>query len=408
MTKKQQAYDITIVGGGMVGATLACALGNKGFNIALIETVTPDTAWPKEKFDIRVSAITRATVNVFKAIGAWQGMVDRRVCPYRNMHVWDASGDGVIHFDSAEIGEPDLGHIAENSVIQAALWDRLDHIPAVTRYCPAQCHAIEWHDDYCRVTLEDAQVIESQLLVGADGGRSWVRTQAGIHTIGWQYQQTAVVGTVKTAEHHRDTAWQRFLPDGPLAFLPMPDGYSAIVWSTTAEHAEALIKLNKRDFLEELHQSFGNSLGQMKSVGPRGAFPLRLSHTEEYVRPRLALIGDAAHSIHPLAGQGVNLGVADAASLVQVILEARQKQQDIGRLQVLRRYERWRKGENLTMLAAMDGFKRLFSNDQTLLRWTRNVGLNLTNQTPPLKHFFMRQALGTMGDLPELAKQVAE
>ncbi|OGT18779.1 MAG: hypothetical protein A2V90_00590, partial [Gammaproteobacteria bacterium RBG_16_57_12] len=312
---KTQRYDLIIVGGGMVGATLACALGDSPLRIALVEHQSPSTRWPVPDFDIRVSAITRATENVFRAVGAWPGMEQRRVCPYQHMRVWDAGGNGEIHFDCAGIGEANLGHIIENSVIQAALWERAGQFGNIARICPATPAQLAWDNRQASLMLSQGITLASSLLVGADGGRSWVREQGGIDCLGWDYQQTAVVATIKTPAGHQDTAWQRFLPDGPLAFLPLPGAYCSIVWSTRPAHAETLLALSDADFLHTLQQNIGDVLGELEGVGPRGAFQLRLSHTREYVRPRLALIGDAAHSIHPLAGQGVNLGVADAASL---------------------------------------------------------------------------------------------
>lgn len=397
-------YDIIIVGAGMVGATLACALGQQGFQIALIEAYKPDFDWPTDSADQRVSAITRASQNIFESIGVWESMIQQRVSPYREMRVWDATGSGAIHFDSADLGVPLLGHIVENRVTVFALHKQLETLKNVTLLMPATVTELNIESEKSQVTLDDGQTLTANLLVAADGSRSKVRELAGIETTGWPYHQHAVVAQITTSASHQETAWQRFMPDGPLAFLPLADGSSSIVWSTTPEHAEELLALDETDFLDQLQKTFGDSLGRMLKCGSRAAFPLRMQHAKTYTQPRLALLGDAAHTVHPLAGQGVNLGLADAASLAEVLVNARQQGQDIGLHKVLRRYERWRKGENLAMIATMDGFKRLFGSSQPALKWLRNIGLGLTNSTTPIKNLIMRQAMGLEGDLSRLAK----
>lgn len=397
-------FDILIVGGGMVGATLACALGNTTQRIGVIESAEAPVEWPDEEFDIRVSAITRATEKVFAGIGAWEGMVRRRVEAYSRMHVWDATGSGSIHFDSADIGEPNLGHIIENRVILAALLERMAEFDNIELICPAQVATLDRSTDSAVLMLEDGRRLKSRLVVGADGANSWVREQAKISTTGWAYEQTAVVATIKTSKHHQDACWQRFMPSGPLAFLPLPRSLSSIVWSTSPERAAELVKMPESQFLDELQRAFGDRLGRMESTGPRGAFPLLLRHADKYCAERLVLVGNAAHAIHPLAGQGLNLGVSDAAALAEVLLKAHADKQDIGELAVLRRYERWRKADNLAVMAAMDGFKRLFSNDNGALKLLRNLGLALADRGGPAKHLMIRRAMGLSGDLPRLSR----
>ncbi|MBD3670212.1 MAG: UbiH/UbiF/VisC/COQ6 family ubiquinone biosynthesis hydroxylase [Gammaproteobacteria bacterium] len=387
-------YDVVIVGGGMVGAALACALGDSALKVAVVEGREPDLGWPREDYDIRVSAITRASQHLFENLGVWEGMCQRRVSAYTDMHVWDATGRGEIHFDSADIGEPDLGHIIENSVIQSVLLTRLAELENIDLLCPLSIESMEFDGRAYTLVAGDGRQLQARLLVGADGARSRVREQAGIAAKGWSYEQSAVVCTVTTAQSHRNTAWQRFMPSGPLAFLPLTENRSSIVWSTTPQQAEALLALDETAFCRALGEAFEFRLGEVTSTGPRGAFPLGLSHAEHYVQNGLALVGDAAHTIHPLAGQGVNLGLADAAALAEVLLEAHAARKDIGSLAVLRRYERWRRSENLAMMATMDGFKRLFSNNSAPLRWLRNLGLGLTNSLGPVKNSLMRQAMG--------------
>ncbi len=397
-------FDLLIVGGGMVGASLACALGDTPLRIGVVESHPAQTEWPEESYDIRVSAITRATEKVFQMVGAWEGMVARRVTPYDAMDVWDGTGSGSIGFDCADLGEPNIGHIIENRVILAALLERMAQFGNIELLCPAQVAELTRDEGTATLTLEDGRAFTAPLIVGADGANSWVREQAGITTTGWPYEQTAVVATIKTEKHHNGVAYQRFMPEGPLAFLPMPGGLSSIVWSTTPERSAQLIAMDEESFLAELQLAFGNKLGAMESTGPRGAFPLLLRHANRYSDERLVLVGNAAHAIHPLAGQGLNLGVSDIAALAEVLLDTKRDKGDIGELSVLRRYERWRKADNVAVMAAMDGFKRLFSNDIAPIKLLRNLGLTLADHSGPAKNMMMRRALGLSGDLPKLSR----
>ena len=389
-------YDIIIVGGGMVGATLACGLAEEAENlsIALIDAYAPNFDWDSNSFDMRVSAITRASQTLFKNIDAWKKILELRVSPYQDMIVWDAEGKGKVHFDSADMGEADLGHIIENRVIVKALHQRVAEISNIDFLCPVQIKSINFYDEKTELVLDDQTKLSTKLVVGADGTRSWVRQQADIAVKGWDFDQAALVTTVKTEKHHQNTAWQRFLKTGPLAFLPLTDGYSSIVWSTSPDEAKRLTEISEDDFAKELEQAFESKLGKIVSVAGRAVFPLRLFETLNYVKPRLALVGDAAHTIHPLAGQGVNLGLADVASLMTVIVEALNDKKDIGDLKVLRRYERWRRAENRSMLVAMDGIKRLFGSELSVIKDLRNAGLSLTDRITPLKNLLMQQAMG--------------
>lgn len=389
-------YDIIIVGAGMVGATLACGLAEEAeqLSIAVIDANTPHLDWDKDSYDTRVSAITRASQMIFKRCGVWEKIQDQRVSPYRDMFVWDAEGNGELHFDSADMGEADLGHIIENRVIVKALHRRINTLQQIDLLCPAQIESIDFSGDKTELLLKDKSRLSTNLVVGADGTRSWIRQQADIAVKGWDFDQAALVTTVKTEKYHQDTAWQRFLLTGPLAFLPLSEGYSSIVWSTSPAEAKRLTEISESDFAEELEQAFESKLGKIESVANRAVFPLRLFETLNYVKPRLALVGDAAHTIHPLAGQGVNLGLADVASLIEVIVDAINDKKDIGDIKVLRRYERWRRADNRSMLVAMDSLKRLFGSDLLIVKELRNVGLNITNQLTPLKNIIMQQAMG--------------
>ena len=405
MTQPASNYDVLVIGGGMVGLTLACALGQKTrLRIGVVEAFEPGEVKADDDYELRVSAISRGSQQVFENLGAWDGIVQRRACPYQHMHVWDATGDGVIHFDAADLGVSALGHIVENRVTQASLLEQLHKLENVDWLCPVKVEKIHYAEQNPGVQLEDGRELTARLLIGADGANSRVRKAAGINIEKAPYKQKGVVCVVKSTKHHGDTAWQRFLPTGPLAFLPLGDGRCSIVWSANDDEADRLVALDEDAFCRELEQAFEYTLGKVESVGPRAAFPLIRRHAEAYVKPGLALIGDAAHTIHPLAGQGVNLGVLDAASLAQVIIEAELNRQDFSDYAVLRKFERWRRGENMLMMFSMSGFKNLFSNEQAGLSLLRNSGLNLVNSLGPVKHKFMRRAMGLEGDLPELAR----
>jgi 2-octaprenylphenol hydroxylase len=395
-------FDAIIIGGGIVGATAACALGEAGVRVALVEAREP-LALEEQLPDPRVFAITRASERIFRSLRVWETIQRQGACAFSDMEVWDAGGQGVTHFDCAEIGEPWLGHIIEPRFIQAALWQQLQSIPTVSLYCPARFQSVSVLDDRVDVTLEDSQQLSAALVIAADGSRSPLRTALGMETHGHDYRQSSLVALVKTSGPHRNTAWQRFLPGGPLAFLPMAEGWSSIVWTMPSENVERLLTADREVFHEELAAAFEYRLGAIVDSGEREAWPLQRLHAEQYVIPRVALIGDAAHAIHPLAGQGVNLGLLDAAALAEVIIAARQHGKDPGSLAVLRRYERWRRGDNLLMMMAMDGINQVFSNTRSPLQRVRNLGLSLVNRSAAARRQFMRHAMGLGGDLPALA-----
>jgi len=399
-----QYYDVIIVGGGMVGLTLACALGRAEFKVAVIEAYPPEDINLSDDYALRVSAISKSSQQVFENINAWQGMLQRRVSAYQHMHVWDSTGEGKIHFDAAELGIDSLGHIVENKVIQYSLLEQCLKLPDVDWLCPQQLKEINYAAEGSELTLQDGSILSTGLLVGADGANSKVRDAAGISINKSAYEQKGVVAVVKCSMHHKDTAWQRFLPSGPLAFLPLSDGSCSIVWSADDQRAEELLALDDDAFSKELEQAFDRTLGCVEKISKRAGFPLVRRHADDYVKKGLALIGDAAHTIHPLAGQGVNLGILDAAALAEVILQARSAGKNISSLTTLRKYERWRRADNSLMMYSMSGFKNLFSNDQASLSLLRNAGLNIVDSLGVVKHKVMRHALGLDGDLPDIAK----
>ena len=402
--KSGAAYDVLILGGGMVGAALACALGDSPLKIALLDRAPP--AEPDKEYDQRVSAVTLASQNLFENIGAWDNMVRRRVSPVREMQVWSEGGSGAIHFNAAEIGEPCLAWIIENRVIQVALIERLHHFTNVHYVCPVEVAEITLADNGAAVMLKDGRTLSTKLLVGADGADSAVRRAAGINTQSLNLNQKGIVATVTTEKPHEQAARQRFLVTGPLAFLPLDEPHTcSIVWSADTVRADQLLALDDTGFISELQKAFGESLGKIQTLGPRAAFPLALAHAKTYTAPRLALVGDAAHSVHPLAGQGVNLGFLDAATLTEVLLDAASNQKEVGAHAVLRRYERWRKGDNFAMVSITGGFRYLFSNDLPVVSQIRNWGLSLTDAVTPVKNFIMRRASGLEGDLPRLSRR---
>ena len=395
-----KTVDVVIVGGGMVGATLACALAERHFQVAVVEARPPQPFDPEADWDLRVSAISRASQRIFEHLGLWPAMQAMRVSPYDRMVVWEEGG-GEIRFDAAEMAEPDLGHIIENRVIQLAAWQRLERMDGVLRCCPARLETLEIGPEWARVGLDDGEVLQARLVVGADGARSRVRDLAGIGHSEHDYGQKGIVCLVDLERDHQYTAWQRFLPSGPLALLPLSDvRQCSIVWSADRPLADELMALDDAAFSARLQAAFGDRLGRLQVCGRRAAFPLAGRQAAHYARPRLALVGDAAHTIHPLAGQGVNLGLLDAADLAGRLQPGR----DPGAWPALRAYERARRSEDVLMMRAMEGFRYLFGNDLTPLRLLRGAGLALADRLPALKQAFMRQALGLRRDLPELAR----
>lgn len=405
---KETSYDVVIVGGGMVGATLACTLGDSDMRIAVIDSNEP-AAIDEREYDLRVSAITLGSKAIFETVGIWDAMRAQRVSCIDAMTVWDEGGSGSIHFDSAEMAQPCLGYIVENRVIHHAALERMRALRNVDVYSPVNIREMTVDPDRAQVMLDDGTVLTADLVVGADGAMSMVRHWAGIDSRSWSFEQKAIVATVRTSAPHAAVARQRFLATGPLAFLPLdhPDTCS-IVWSADLARADELLAMANKDFIEALQTAIangpGSELGEVLDVSKRAAFPLTAIHARDYVADRTVLVGDAAHRIHPLAGQGLNLGLGDIAVLAEVLIDARREKKDVGSRRVLRRYERWRRGSNELMLATMDGFKRLFGSDDPIARGLRNFGLDIFDSLAPVKHRIMMYAAGLAGDLPKLMR----
>jgi len=401
--------DLIIVGAGMVGSALALALEHSGLEILVVDggplSVKPFDA--RGAFEPRVSALSAASQRILERLGVWDGIATRRASPYRDMQVWDGSGTGSVHFSAASVHAEVLGHIVENRVVQDALLERL-HDSQIGLLGNARLEQLRRSGDGWLLTLADGRELRAPLLVAADGANSAVRRLAGCATREWNYLHHAIVTSVRCERSHQATAWQRFTDDGPLAFLPLnrqgDEHWCSIVWSTVPGEAERLMALDDEAFRHELGKAFEWRLGQVTAVDPRVCIPLRQRHAKRYVESGLALIGDAAHSIHPLAGQGVNLGFLDAAVLAEVLLHALQRGEQPNDVRVLSRYERRRMPHNLAMMAAMEGFERLFQADPLPIRLLRNSGLNWVDELPDAKALFVRRALGLVGDLPELAQ----
>ncbi len=402
--------DLIIVGAGMVGSTLALALEGSGLDILVLDASPLEAADfdPQGGFEPRVSALSAASQRIFERLGAWPGMSARRVSPYTDMHVWDGSGTGQIHFSAETVHAEVLGHIVENRVVQDALLETMQRRGGQRLLGAARLERLERTPQGWQLTLDDGRQLNAPLLVAADGANSAVRRLAGCETREWDYLHQAIVTSVRCSEPHQRTAWQRFTDDGPLAFLPLErDGdqhWCSIVWSVTELEARRLMALDDAAFRAALGRAFEQRLGEVEEVDPRLCIPLRQRHAKRYVQPGLALIGDAAHTIHPLAGQGVNLGLLDAAVLAEVIEAAMARGERPEDIRVLSRFERRRMPHDLAMMAAMEGFERLFQADPLPLRWLRNTGLKAVQALPEAKALFVRQALGLSGDLPALAR----
>ncbi len=399
-----QSFDIAVVGGGMVGLTLAAALKETDLRIAIIESYAPQTQL-NDIPDIRVSALSRSSEQVLRNVGAWPGIIERRAAPYQGMSVWEQDSFASIEFDAQSIAQTNLGHIVENRVIQLALLEQVQQQANVTFFMPAQCQSMAVGESEVWLTLNNGTSLTCKLVVGADGANSWVRQHSDMPLTHWDYGHSALVANIITDEPHQGIARQIFTPRGPLAFLPLADPHmSSIVWSTEPVHAEALLEMEQSQFEQQLTVEFDNRLGLCHLVSERAVVPLKMRFSRDFAAARVALVGDAAHTIHPLAGQGVNLGLLDAASLAEELVKLWKQGKDIGLYRNLRSYERWRKAEAAKMVAAMQGFKELFAGSSPAKKLVRGVGMSLINQLSGPKNELIKRALGIEGDLPQLAR----
>ncbi|KZC39102.1 MULTISPECIES: UbiH/UbiF/VisC/COQ6 family ubiquinone biosynthesis hydroxylase [Rhodanobacter] len=422
--RRPPALDVAVVGGGMVGAAAALALARAGFATALLEARAP-AAWDAHaEVDLRVVGLAPSSVMLLDELGVWTSIRAARASPYTHMHVWDAASGAAIDFDAASEGRDRLGYIVENSLVQWTLWQALDAAQgsasaagagragaaaaqgsasaagagragaSVRRLCPAEVRGFEAREDRIQLELADGETLSASLLVAADGAGSPLRALAGIGTRGRDYAQRAVVAHVATERPHQDTAWQRFLPGGPLALLPLADGRSSIVWSLPEAEAQRVLALDDQAFLDELGVASDFRLGRIVAATPRAAFPLRLQLAERYQADRFVLLGDAAHAVHPLAGQGVNLGLRDVAELRDTLLDARAAGRDIGAAHVLRRYARRRRSADTLDALGFDALARIYAWQSPALVAARGIGVRVLDRLTPLKRRLSEHAAG--------------
>ena len=382
-------HEIIVVGGGVVGAAIALGLHQAGVDVALVERGAHPPAYDPHDYDLRVYAISPASRKFLNSLGVWNGISQQRISPYQHMQVWDEMPVKSLHFSADDLGVNELGYIVESSLILCCLWAGFQALPC---YLNTAISAFETDETATRLTLADGETISARLVIAAEGKDSPLREWSGIDCLRWDYPQQAVICHVSTEKPHKGTAWQRFLPEGPLAFLPLMDGRSSIVWSSSA--AASLLALNDEAFCELLSTSMHLRLGRVTGCTRRLGFPIGLLHASEMVRPRLALAGDAAHVVHPLAGQGVNLGLADAEALITEMQSAFEHKRDPGNLRVLKRYERVRRADILDMLAVTDGLHRAYARRFAGWDDLRNLGMSAVNRLPPIKNALMRRALG--------------
>ena len=394
--------DVLIVGGGMVGLTAALAFGAAGLSVALVDR-RPVEAVLDTSYDGRTSALALGSKRVLDGLGAWAGMA-AEAAPILEIRVSDGGAPLFLHYDHREVGDEPLGYIVENRHIRIALHDRLKALPAVRLLAPAAVVELDRDGPFARARLADDGIIGARLAVAADGRESPLRKAAGIPVTAWSYPQAGIVCNVRHEKPHRGVAHERFLAAGPLAMLPLRGNLSSMVWTERRERVPHLLGLDDATFSAEIAQRFGPSLGALEVVGGRWSYPLALCHADRYVAPRLALVGDAAHAIHPIAGQGFNLGQRDVAALAETVVDAARLGLDIGSLEPLRAYERWRRFDSVALAAATDILNRLFSNDIAPVRLVRDLGLAAVNRAPPLRRLFMRHAMGLVGELPRLAR----
>ncbi|AUT29324.1 FAD-dependent 2-octaprenylphenol hydroxylase [Escherichia marmotae] len=396
-----QSVDVAIVGGGMVGLAVACGLQGSGLRVAVLEQRVPEPLAADAPPQLRVSAINAASEKLLIRLGIWQDILSRRASCYHGMEVWDKDSFGHISFDDQSMGYSHLGHIVENAVIHYALWNKAQQSSDITLFAPAELQQVARGENETFLTLKDGSMLTARLVIGADGANSWLRNKADIPLTFWDYQHHALVATIRTEEPHEAVARQVFHGEGILAFLPLSDPHlCSIVWSLPPQEAQRMQQASEDEFNRALNIAFDNRLGLCKVESERQVFPLTGRYARQFAAHRLALVGDAAHTIHPLAGQGVNLGFMDAAELIAELKRLHRQGKDIGQYIYLRRYERSRKHSAALMLASMQGFRDLFSGANPAKKLLRDIGLKLADTLPGVKPQLIRQAMG-LNDLPE-------
>ena len=384
--------EVTVIGGGMIGAATALGLAQAGFGVTVAELQAPAPFDAQSRPDVRISAISRASAELLESLGVWERVRAMRCVPYRTLETYEEPGSEVT-FTAESLGLPELGYMVENPVLQRALWEMITAHELITCLCPARLQSMTKQSGEWLLTFDNGDVISSRLVIGADGAKSQVRTLAGIGSRGWQYRQSCMLITVDTGREQQDITWQQFFPSGPRAFLPLFDSYASLVWYDSPARIRQLSKLPLPQLQAEIRASFPERLGDVTPLAC-GSFPLVRHHAACYVQDGLALIGDAAHTINPLAGQGVNLGYRDADTLLNTLISARECCEDWGSESVLRRYERRRRPDNLLMQAGMDAFYLTFSNTLPGLQPLRNLALTVAQRATPMKKLALKYALG--------------
>lgn len=407
MQPDDMTADIAIAGGGLVGLTLAIACAAAGFSVVVVDREVPATA-ADDAFDGRGSAIAWGSAQVLKGLGLWDDLAPHAGA-INDIRVSDGDSLLFLHYDHRAVGDHPLGYIIENRYIRRALYKRAAALMQIRLLAPAQASLLRQDEASATLALADGGRIAARLVVACDGRGSAVREQAGIGVTRWDYAQTAIVTSFSHAKPHRGIAHERFLPAGPFAVLPLPDGpdgehRSSLVWTERRDLVPAMLALPDDEFAAEIAERFGPGLGRITAAGRRWSYPLGVVLADRYVAGRVALAGDAAHGVHPIAGQGLNMGLRDVAALAECLVDAARLGLDAASSLALERYERWRRFDNLSLLAVTDVLNRLFSNDIAPLRLVRDLGLGLVEQIPPLKRLFMRHAMGVVGDLPRLVR----
>jgi len=391
--RRPPALDIVVVGGGMVGAAAALALSRAGFKTALVEARAPQPWQPQHEMDLRVVGLAPSSIQLLDDMDVWTSIREARSSAYSHMHVWDAESGASISFDAASEDRQQLGYIVENNLVQWTLWQALE-AAGVQRVCPSQVLAFEAREDRIQLELDDGQSLNAGLLVAADGAASPLRQLAGIGTRGRDYEQSAVVAHLQTERPHENTAWQRFLPAGPLALLPLADGRSSLVWSMPEDEARRVLALDDQGFLGELGIASDFRLGRILATSARAAFPLKLQLAQRYQAERFVLLGDAAHAVHPLAGQGVNLGLRDVTEMRDTLVAARLAGRDIGAEHVLRRYARRRRSADTLDALGLDALARIYAWQSPSLVAARGFGVRLLDRLSPIKRRIADHAAG--------------
>ncbi|MBD2128729.1 FAD-dependent hydroxylase [Microcoleus sp. ZQ-A2] len=395
-------YDLAIAGGGIVGATLACALKNSGLSVVLIEAQPPSLAVARRQ----AYALSLLSGRILQGIGVWENILPQ-ITSYQQIRLSDADHPGIVQFHPSDLGMDDLGYVGEHRPLLQSLYDFLADCPNVSWLCPAEVVNVEYQPSGVEIKVRvdgEMRQLRSRLIVAADGARSHIRTAAGIGTHGWKYWQSCVTVRIKPEKSHNNTAFERFWPSGPMGVLPLPDNRCQVVWTAPHAEAQALKELDEKEFLALLEHRTGGLLGRLELDSDRLLFPVQLMQSDRYTQSRLALIGDAAHCCHPVGGQGMNLGIRDAAALAQVLHDAHQRGEDIGDIRILRRYERWRKTENLVILGFTDFLDRLFSNRWLPVVAVRRLGLWGLRTVQPLKVLALRLMTGLLGRHPQVAQ----